>query len=127
MLALTGFGVVALVLSAFGLYAVVALTSQLRRREYAIRVALGARREGVRRLVLAQGLRLAVAGAIAGTGACGRGHSRGAGPAPWRRTARPRDLRSAVGRRARRSRPCPSMLPAVQAGRVDPAETLKGE
>ena len=33
MLALTGFGVVALVLSAFGLYAVVALTSQLRRRD----------------------------------------------------------------------------------------------
>ena len=37
MLAFSSFGTVALVLSAFGLYAVVALTSQLRRREYAIR------------------------------------------------------------------------------------------
>ena len=66
MLALTVFGVVALVLSVFGLYAVVALSSQSRRREYAIRVALGAPRAAVRRLVLGQGLRLAAAGTTAG-------------------------------------------------------------
>jgi putative ABC transport system permease protein len=66
MLALTVFGVVALVLSVFGLYAVVALSSQSRRREYAIRVALGAPRAAVRRLVLGQGVRLAAAGTAAG-------------------------------------------------------------
>jgi predicted permease len=66
MLALTVFGVVALLLSVFGLYAVVALSSQSRRREYAIRVALGAPRAAVRRLVLGQGVRLAAAGTAAG-------------------------------------------------------------
>ena len=125
MLALSGFGLVALVLSAFGLYAVVALTSQLRRREYAIRVALGARREGVRRLVMAQGLRLAVAGAIAGIALAVAG-TRGARTAPWHRAARSRDVRLGGRRRARGCRGS-AMLPAVQAGRVDPAETLKGE
>ena len=92
MLALTAFGVVALALSALGVYAVVALTSQLRRREYAIRVALGARRAGVRRLVLGQGVRLAAAGVIAGLALAAARHSRVAGTVARRRAARLRDV-----------------------------------
>ena len=126
MLALTGFGVVALVLSAFGLYAVVALTSQLRRREYAIRLALGARREGVRRLVLTQGLRLAVAGALAGTALAAAGTRAVQGMLYGVERLDLATFVSAVGV-VLAVAAASAMLPAVQAGRVDPAETLKGE
>jgi putative ABC transport system permease protein len=71
MLALGFFGVVAVVLCAFGLYAVVALTSQLRRREYAIRMALGETDRGVRWLVVRHALRLALAGGALGVVAAG--------------------------------------------------------
>ncbi len=66
MLALVVFGGLALVLCISGLYAVIVLNSQQRRREYAIRVALGASRGGVRWMVVRQALVLAGAGAIAG-------------------------------------------------------------
>ena len=66
MLALSVFGGVALILCISGLYAVVVLNSQQRRREYAIRVALGAQRGGVRWMVVRQALFLAVAGAATG-------------------------------------------------------------
>jgi putative ABC transport system permease protein len=66
MLALSLFGIVALVLCISGLYAVIVLSSQQRRREYAIRVALGARRGVVRRMVIRQALIMAGAGAAVG-------------------------------------------------------------
>ncbi|HYE86897.1 MAG TPA: ADOP family duplicated permease [Vicinamibacterales bacterium] len=73
-LALTLFGSLALVLCACGLYAVVALTSRLRQREYAIRMALGARANDVRWLVFRQaaliagvGTAVGIAGAVGGT------------------------------------------------------------
>ena len=126
MLALTGFGVVALVLSAFGLYAVVALTSQLRRREYAIRLALGARRDSVRRLVLSQGLRLAVVGTVAGVALTVAGTRAVQG---LLHGVEPLDLTTFASAAAVvvLVAAVSSMLPAVQAGRVDPAETLKGD
>ena len=63
---LTIFGVVALVLSAVGLYAVMAAHVRQRDREIAIRVALGATAVGVRRFVLAEAVRLAGLGAVIG-------------------------------------------------------------
>src|SRR5690606_29497422 len=60
------FGVVATILSGFGLFAVVSLTSRLRRREYAIRLAIGAEPGGLRWLVLRHGLVLASAGIVLG-------------------------------------------------------------
>jgi predicted permease len=73
MFALTLFGGVAFALCAAGLYAVVALASRLRRREYAIRMALGAARQGVRWMVIRQALLVGglgtAAGAIAAAGA----------------------------------------------------------
>jgi predicted permease len=73
MLALTLFGVVALVLCVSGLYAVVALTSRIRRREYAIRLALGSGPGAVRWLVLQQALLLGSGGALAGIAAAAGG------------------------------------------------------
>ena len=56
------FGLVALVLATIGVYGVTAYTTRQRIREIGIRMALGASKENVVRLVLAQGLRLTFIG-----------------------------------------------------------------
>ena len=61
-----GFGVLGLLLAVVGLYAVVASLVAEKRRELAIRLALGARRWDLRRLVLGDGLRMVGAGLLAG-------------------------------------------------------------
>ena len=64
---ITVFAGIGLALAAVGLYGVVALLTGGRTREIAVRMALGSHPKAVLRLVMAQGLRLALFGAAAGS------------------------------------------------------------
>ena len=67
-----GFAALALVLAAVGIFGVVSYSVAQRTREMGIRRALGADTESVMRLVMAQGMRLSLAGVAIGlAGACG--------------------------------------------------------
>jgi putative ABC transport system permease protein len=63
---ITAFGAIALVLAALGLYALIAHQVQQRTNEIGIRLALGAQRREIARLVLVHATVIAGAGAIAG-------------------------------------------------------------
>jgi putative ABC transport system permease protein len=60
------FSALALIVGAVGIYAAFAHAVTMRRREMAIRIAIGARPRGVVRMILGEALRLAAAGIVAG-------------------------------------------------------------
>jgi len=63
------FGLLALILAAVGIYGVTAYTTRQRTHEFGIRVALGASKEDILRLVFGYGFRLTLAGVILGLAA----------------------------------------------------------
>jgi predicted permease len=66
---MAGFAATALLLALTGIYGVMSLNVGNRCKEFGIRLALGAQRVSVLRMVLSQGLRLAVVGVTLGVGA----------------------------------------------------------
>jgi len=67
LILLVSFAVVAVTLAAIGLYGVIAYGVSQRRRELGVRLALGAQRLQIARMVIAEGARIAIVGALLGT------------------------------------------------------------
>ncbi len=63
---LSGLGLLALALAGIGLYSVIAYTTEVRAREFGVRLALGASPRELLRLVLREGAGLAVTGVVIG-------------------------------------------------------------
>ncbi|MGE5321501.1 MAG: FtsX-like permease family protein [Actinomycetota bacterium] len=68
-LLLTVFACIALLLAAVGIYGLMAYSVQQRTQEIGIRMALGANQSKIMRLIMGQGLRLAIMGTVAGLAA----------------------------------------------------------
>jgi len=126
MALLLAFAVIALVLSAVGLYGVIAYSVAQRTREIGLRIALGADNRSVERLVVGAGLRLTAIGLILGVGgalASTRllsGLLFGVSPADPASFVAIALLVAAVALMA-------SWLPARRAVRIDPITALRAE
>jgi ABC-type antimicrobial peptide transport system permease subunit len=122
----TAFGALALVLSAVGLYAVIAHNVAQRTHELGVRVALGAQTPDVIRLVVGEGLRLGGAGIAVGVVIA-------LAAAPWiapllfEQSARDPMVFGAVTIVLLAVAVAASGLPARRATRVDPNIALRAE
>jgi predicted permease len=120
------FATLALLLSAIGIYGVLSYVVSRRTREIGIRVAIGAGRAQVLRMVLGQGLTLTLTGVVIGIGvsiwAAGlmRGLLHGVKPQDPLTFAAVGAVLTAVAILA-------SLVPALRATRVDPVVALKTE
>jgi macrolide transport system ATP-binding/permease protein len=121
-----GFAAIALILGVVGLYGVVAYSTSQRTREMGVRVALGAGRSAVYRLVLGEAGRLALTGIALGlAGAI-------AAASAWRRLlfdTPPWDGPTLAGVAALLAGAAlaASLIPARRAARVDPMEALRAD
>jgi predicted permease len=120
------FGGLALLLAAVGIYGVMAYSVSQRTREIGVRMALGADRAGVARLVLRQGARITAAGLLAG-GALAFGAGRllqglllGLSPADPLTFAGVAGLLALVALLA-------CLLPARRAAAVDPVRAFRAD
>jgi len=118
------FGGLALLLAAIGLYGVTSYAASRRRREIAVRMALGAEAPGVVRMVVASALGLTALGLLAGA-ALSLWGSRFVGSLLW--GLEPRDVPTLAVAAATLAGTCllASWLPARRAASVDPALVLR--
>jgi predicted permease len=126
MLLLTAFATSALVLTAVGLFAVLANQVARQATEFGIRQALGARRGSILRGVLAQGFGLAAIGLVAGAlAAVGVGRALGSTLYGVGAYDRPTFLATALVVLVVAA--VASYLPAARASRVSPMDALRQE
>ena len=122
----TAFGALGLLIATVGLFSALAYAVSQRRREFGVRVALGARSSGIVRMVLGQGLRLAIMGVAIGVAIT---LAAGGRLAPLLLGVGPRDplvtigVALALGLTAMIA----GLIPAWRASRVDPADALRSE
>ena len=126
MLLFTAFAVLGLILSAIGIYGVMAFAVSQRTQEFGVRIALGAQRGRVIKLVLREGIVLAAIGSLIGlAGAYLMGRA-------LRSTlygVEALDLRAftVVAFVLLASAMLACLVPALRASRVDPIEALRAE
>lgn len=123
---LSTFAAIALVLTAVGLFGVVAASVAQRDREFGVRSALGARPRELARLALGEGLALAAVGAGVGLAAT-LGATRLLASSLYEIT--PTDPPTLAATAALLLAVCAAacLVPARRAARVDPATVLRGE
>lgn len=120
------FGVIALVIATVGLYGVIAYLVTQRTREIGIRMAIGAHRGSVLRMIMSQGMRVVFMGLVLGIAAAlvaGRYlgellyETSPADPSIFIGVALVLSLVAAAA----------VMVPSLRASRVDPVEALRSE
>ncbi len=122
----TAFGGLALILAAIGLYSVIAYNVTQRTHEMGVRRALGAQAGDVVRMIVSDGLRLAIVGVVLGVGIA-------LWAAKWLKPllfgVSPRDpvIFSGVAATLLAVAIAASWMPALRASRVDPNVALRSE
>jgi ABC-type antimicrobial peptide transport system permease subunit len=116
----------ALILTAFGVYGVLAYTIQQRRREIGIRIALGASAREVARLVVMQGVGPVLAGVFLGVLAA-LGLSRVVSSFLWGVTPTDPSMLAATGAMLVGVALAASWMPAREAVRLDPVTAINTE
>jgi putative ABC transport system permease protein len=123
---LSAFAALALALTALGIYGVLAYTVQQRRREIGIRMALGAARQQVMRLLMVQGIAPVLAGVLLGiVGAIGV--ARVLTPFLWSVTPTDPRMLATVAAILLGVALVASWVPAREAAELDPVKTLNCE
>lgn len=121
-----GFGVLALIVAAVGLYGVIGYNVTQRMHELGVRVALGAQARDILRLVVGQGVRLAAAGVALGI-ALAYGASRWIEPLLFQQSARDPLVYGVVGGVLVLVALAASAVPAQRAARADPNTALRSD
>ncbi|HEX5474462.1 MAG TPA: ABC transporter permease [Vicinamibacterales bacterium] len=121
-----GFAVLAWVLSVVGLYGVVAYSAGQRTREIGVRMALGAQRGSVYRLVLREAGALTLIGVVVGV-ACAVGAGSLLGDLLFGVTSRDIPTLAAVAAVLCVSALLASFVPARRAASINPVQALRGE
>ena len=120
------FGVLALLVAAVGLYGVITYNVAQRMHELGVRIALGAQGTDVVRLVVGQGIRLAVGGVLLGL-TLALLASRWIQPLLFQQSARDPATYAAVGALLLAVSLLASAIPALRATRADPNTVLRND
>jgi predicted permease len=121
-----GFGILALIVAAVGLYGVIAYDVGQRTQELGIRVALGAQPWNIMGLVVSQGVRFAVIGVVAGT-VIALGAARWFQPLLFHQSARDPVVYALVGVTLLIVAVVASAVPARRAAKADPNAALRAD
>jgi predicted permease len=120
------FGLLALAVAAVGMYGVIAYNVAQRTQELGVRVALGAQRADILRLVISEGMRYAAIGIAIG-GALSLASGRWVQPLLFRQSPRDPAVYGVVAVLLFTVALTASALPALRAARADPNEALRAE
>jgi len=122
----TAFGVLALVLAAVGLYSVIAYNVTQRKHELGVRLALGAGRMRVVRIVVMESVRFALAGVAIGS-VVALAAANSIGPLLFNQSPRDLTVFGLVGVVLVAVAIVASWVPALRAARLDPKTALQSE